>query len=167
MPTCEAHNRRYHDFFINYRVRTEGTATLVLILAFLSYFLILELFYITQLLLFFSLLIHLQVSPVKTLYEALSNQNKTKSIDSVTVFWDVKCLKSGQNWERSFFNALTNSKIVILLISKAVCFVFNLIFYNFSHSLPVIGHTQTTSSYSARQRVDRVSSKLIIVSQLL
>eukprot|EP00026_Physarum_polycephalum_P000182 Phypoly_transcript_00182.p1 GENE.Phypoly_transcript_00182~~Phypoly_transcript_00182.p1 ORF type:complete len:2033 (+),score=208.26 Phypoly_transcript_00182:30-6101(+) len=82
---CRAHNRKFHDAFINYRVFCEGSNSLA--------------------------------SPVEALYKSLSAQKKKKSIGEVTVFWDEQCLNYGQNWERSFFHAITASKVVILLIS--------------------------------------------------
>eukprot|EP00026_Physarum_polycephalum_P012209 Phypoly_transcript_12492.p1 GENE.Phypoly_transcript_12492~~Phypoly_transcript_12492.p1 ORF type:complete len:361 (+),score=50.45 Phypoly_transcript_12492:140-1084(+) len=57
------------------------------------------------------------VSPVEALYNSLSMQQKKKSIGEVTVFWDEKCHPYGQSWERSFFHAVTTSKVIILLIS--------------------------------------------------
>ena len=51
---------------------------------------------------------------------SLSSQTKKHSVGPVTVFWDYKCLNYGQNWERSFFQALTSARVVVLLVSKEV-----------------------------------------------
>ncbi len=59
-----------------------------------------------------------KLSPIKTLYEALSNQKRKSSNSFVYVFWDRMCRNIGQNWEKSFVQELTNSHIIILLVSS-------------------------------------------------
>lgn len=57
------------------------------------------------------------MSPVKTIYDALSKSMKTKTKDAVFVFWDEMCLNIGQNWEKSFLQGLLSSRIITLVIS--------------------------------------------------
>lgn len=65
------------------------------------------------------LLIILQKSVVQHVYEHLALE-RTKTGDSIFVFWDQKCLNYGMNWETGFLAGLWNSSIIILLISLKV-----------------------------------------------
>jgi len=53
----------------------------------------------------------------ETLYNLLACQ-KMKNGDPVHVFWDIKCLNVGHDWEEGFLRWLTKSKVIVLLISQ-------------------------------------------------
>jgi len=89
---CWSHNQIFHDFFVNYRVETEGHRISP---------------------------DEPVGGLVQIIYENLARQ-KTSDGLPIYVFWDKKCLCPGQDWEEGFLHGLTHSKVIVLLISLKV-----------------------------------------------
>jgi len=56
---------------------------------------------------------------VELIYWHLASQKSQYSRD-LFVFWDKMCLNDGQDWEEGFLHGITNSTVIILLISNKV-----------------------------------------------
>lgn len=107
--TCWSHNVHRHDFFLNYRVASEGNAYVhsQVIVAWLNSHSMFSFESITQ-------------KPIiQEIYEILSCQ-KTSTGDNVFVYWDKMCLNYGQNWQDGFLFGMQNAKVIVLLISVQV-----------------------------------------------
>eukprot|EP00026_Physarum_polycephalum_P000711 Phypoly_transcript_00712.p1 GENE.Phypoly_transcript_00712~~Phypoly_transcript_00712.p1 ORF type:complete len:920 (-),score=65.02 Phypoly_transcript_00712:1306-4065(-) len=88
--TCRSHNIAEHDFFVSYRVASEGKQHSTKE----------PKFGISQL-----------------IYEKIA-VSKTRLGVPVFAFWDKKCLNDGMSWEKGFLRGLLNSKVIVLLISN-------------------------------------------------
>eukprot|EP00732_Lithocolla_globosa_P000624 Lithocolla_globosa_v1_NODE_222_length_5054_cov_15.686337.p1 type:complete len:676 gc:universal NODE_222_length_5054_cov_15.686337:3465-1438(-) len=83
MWCCRWHNRGTHDFFVNYRVRTDAP--------------------------------HAEKLCLMLENEYIVDQAHRRR---VRVFWDQHCLPFGQNWEDGFLYGLTQSKVIVLVVSS-------------------------------------------------
>jgi len=92
---CWTHNRKSHDFFINYRFETEGTRSAA------------------------SHTREPKGGMVQMVYDTLSVQIK-KDLSQVYCFWDQKCLNYGQDWEEGFLHGLQTCSVIVLLLSSKV-----------------------------------------------
>eukprot|EP00026_Physarum_polycephalum_P008013 Phypoly_transcript_08087.p1 GENE.Phypoly_transcript_08087~~Phypoly_transcript_08087.p1 ORF type:complete len:452 (+),score=62.39 Phypoly_transcript_08087:80-1357(+) len=89
---CKAHKRKFHDIFLNYRVKCEGMQGKR------------------------SWEEH-SGGVVEQVYRALATK-KTKRGKPIYVFWDKTCLNDGQNWEMGFEQGIKNSQVIVLLMSN-------------------------------------------------
>lgn len=57
---------------------------------------------------------------VERLYEKLCNLTVTADGEErkLRVYWDVKCLQTGDRWESAFIAAISSSKVVVSVLSK-------------------------------------------------
>lgn len=55
---------------------------------------------------------------VQKIYECLKKATKENG-EKVSVYWDTKCLASGQTWDKSLPHLL-NATVVVLIISNKV-----------------------------------------------
>lgn len=112
---CNAHNQSKHNIFINYRVKTEGNKS-----KFSSVVCFEKKYFIFYFQYYFN---NKKQEPVggvvEYLYSLLAVQ-KTKTGEPIFVFWDKQCLNDGYNWEQGFARGLTNSQMIILLMSNQV-----------------------------------------------
>lgn len=118
---CWTHNQSNHDLFINYRSSSEGRRYPVSFAV--CTVLLIDFCFCTNLFPFFHTKEYdFKFGIVQMIYDKLSVK-RNRGIP-LFIFWDKKCLCVGQDWEHGFLQGLMTSKVIILLMSNKVCFLF-------------------------------------------
>jgi hypothetical protein len=94
---------------------------------------------------------------IKHLYNFLAVQ-KTKTGKPLSVFWDVKCLNDGQNWEKGFIHGLQHSQVIVPLVSHSVCILFLVshLFHKYTFLTLVFTQALYGIALNASQKQDNV-----------
>lgn len=115
MLECWTHKRKEHDFFISYRVGSEGIKCGLSNVQMHNEFSI-------GLLFIFSIQ-EPSNGIVQLIYSGLAVK-RTSFGNPIFVFLDKHCLNYGQNWEAGFLHGLKFAKVIILLMSNKVWCLF-------------------------------------------